>query len=394
MARAALVTAAWIVAGAGLAGSPASAGSTALPEAPNVVALRVRTPHGGFNRLVVRITLCEPGTDRCAAVDDVMVDTGSTGLRLEASALPPWLRLPAFLGPDGAPLAECLRFLHDQAWGPLVRADLRIGGLAAADLPVQVIDDGDRSEPVGCPPSGVRPTSNGTLGIGTHLWDCGGDCEQDPEHPAYFSCGDGGCAPVRGRVAPAYRVPNPASRFPGHDDGMVIDLPATPPDGAEEVAGTLSFGVGAGDLVGTAPLHLDGTGRFATLYGGRTYPDSYIDSGTETLILADERLPRCPGMGWAFCAAPALRRNAVMVGRDGMRIPVAFDVGDYRRIRDRRSGASAGIAVAAEASTAAFVWGAPFFLGRRIALVLDGRAVPGLPGLEGPFYAFRDRPPP
>ncbi len=382
----ALTVAAMVLAGAAPAGNPAP------PEAPNVVALRVRTPHGGFNRMVVRVTVCAPGTDRCAAVDDVMVDTGSTGLRLEASAVPPWLRLPAVLGPDRSPLAECLRFVHDRAWGPLVRADLRIGGLRAADLPIQVIDDGGRSEPAECPPSDVRPTSNGTLGIGTHPWDCGGDCEQDPAHPTYFACGDGRCAPVRGRVAARYRVPNPASRFPGHDDGVVFDLPTTPPDGAGEVAGTLTFGVGAGDLRAATPLRLDGTGRFTTLYGGRTYPDSFIDSGTETLIVPDDRLPRCPGMDWAFCAAPALRRGAVMVGRDGARIPAAFDVGDYRRIRDRRSGASAAVAVAADASTTAFVWGAPFFLGRRVALVLDGRTVPGVPGLEGPFYAFRDDP--
>jgi len=46
----------------------------------------MRTPRGRFNRMVVSITVCEPGTDRCATIDDVMVDTGSTGLRLEARA--------------------------------------------------------------------------------------------------------------------------------------------------------------------------------------------------------------------------------------------------------------------------------------------------------------------
>ena len=372
----------------------AAAGAPAHPGRPNVVALKVRTPHGGFNRMVVTVTVCEPGTERCAAIDDVMVDTGSTGLRLEASAVPPRLRLPAFPGPDGRPLAECLRFLHDRAWGPLVRADLRIGGLAAPDLPVQVIDDGGRSEPEECPHSDVRPTSNGTLGIGPHLWDCGGGCEQDPGHPTYFACEAGGCAPVPGRVASAYRVPNPVSRFPGHDEGVVFDLPAPPPGGAGEVAGTLTFGVEAGDLGAAPPLRLDRTGRFTTLHGGRAYPDSFIDSGTETYILADGGLPRCAGMDWAFCAVPEARRDAVMVGRDGARVPVSFGVGDYRGIRERQAGAAAGLAVAADPSTTAFVWGAPFFLGRRVALVLDGRTVLGTPGLEGPFYAFRDRPPP
>ena len=40
-----------------------------------VLPLVVRTPHGGFNRMVVSVTVCEPGTERCNTVDDVMVDT-------------------------------------------------------------------------------------------------------------------------------------------------------------------------------------------------------------------------------------------------------------------------------------------------------------------------------
>ena len=88
------------------------------PYPPNVIALAVRTPHSGFNRLLVSVTVCEPGTERCARIDDVMVDTGSTGLRLEASAVPDWLRLPPFPRSDGRPLAECLRFVHGTASGP------------------------------------------------------------------------------------------------------------------------------------------------------------------------------------------------------------------------------------------------------------------------------------
>ncbi len=58
------------------------------PGRPNVLRLVMHTPHGGFTRMVVSVTVCEPGSGRCATVDDVLVDTGSTGLRLEASAVP------------------------------------------------------------------------------------------------------------------------------------------------------------------------------------------------------------------------------------------------------------------------------------------------------------------
>jgi Protein of unknown function (DUF3443) len=129
----------------------------------NVVPLTVRTPHAGFNRMVVSITLCEPGTERCATVDDVMVDTGSTGLRLESSAVPSFLSLPVFSGADGKPLAECLHFVHDDAWGPLVRADLRIGGMTAANLPIQIIADDGRPQPDACPTSRARPVHDESI---------------------------------------------------------------------------------------------------------------------------------------------------------------------------------------------------------------------------------------
>ena len=41
----------------------------------------------------------------------------------------------------------------------------------------------------------------------------------------------------------------------------------------------------------------------------------------------------------------------------------------------------------AERRSPSFVWGAPFFLGRTVLLVMDGRSVPGFPGITGPFYA-------
>ena len=358
-------------------------------DPPDMVRLRVRTPHSGFNRLVVSVTVCTPGTDLCATIDDVMVDTGSTGLRLEASAIPAGLRLPAFRDPDGKPLAECLRFVHDDAWGPLAVADLRLGGLVAAGVPLQVVADESASRPVTCPPSAGAATSNGTLGIGPFLTDCPGSCDQDPARPGVFRQEAGSWVSVGGRVEPGLRLPNPVSLFPAHDNGVVFELPATPGGGVAEVAGTLTLGVGSSPdtRLGSAEiLRLGPTGRFTTVYGGLAYPDSYIDSGTETNILADDTLPRCPGASWAYCVSPERRLEAVLVGQDGARIATAFTVGDYATLRNRRFGALDSLAVAADPASKAFVWGAPFFLGRQVFVLLEGRGVPGLAGLKGPAY--------
>lgn len=355
--------------------------------AANVVSLKVHTPHGGFNRLTVSVTLCEPGTERCATIDDVMVDTGSTGLRLEASAVPSSLDLPAVTGADRKPLAECLRFVHDNAWGPLHRADVRIGGLTAKDLPVQVIADDLGLWPAGCPTSTVKPTSNGTLGIGPHLFDCQGSCTQREDSPGVFALDGGAWLPLLGSVPVAARLPNPVSRFPRHGNGVVFDLPISPADGADEIRGMLTFGVGTAEnnQPGSHVVHLDANGLLTTRYGGVDYPASYIDSGTETNIIADEALPRCAGMTWAFCVSPAQALTATMVGTDGAEVQAPFRIGDYRGALDRHVGAWDAFAEAAPPSTRSFVWGAPFLLGRRVALVFDGMAAGGI---EGPSYVL------
>jgi len=381
-----------VVAGLSLALLTSNAALTeSTPRLNNVAPLTVRTPHRGFNRMVVSVTVCAPGTGRCATIDDVMVDTGSTGLRLEASAVPSSLRLPAFVGPESKPLAECLRFVHDTAWGPLHRTNLHIGGMTATDLPIQVIADDGGPQPAECPVSTVRPTSNGTLGIGPWLVDCPGDCEQDDGHPGVFVDREGAWSPFRGAVPRAYRLPNPAAAFPGHGNGVSFDLPMPPRDGAAQVVGTLTLGVVAApdSLLNKARIVcIDGRGHFTTLYGGKAYPDSYIDSGTETNIIPDADLPRCEGMSWAFCAIPDRSFTATMVGRGGAGIDLAFMVGDYRGALERRVGAWDGFAEV-NGNSMAFVWGAPVFFGRQVSVIFDGRSVPGRDGVIGPAYGIR-----
>ncbi len=357
----------------------------------NVVPLTVRTPLSGFNRMVVTVTVCEPGTDHCAIIDNILVDTGSTGLRLERSAIPHDLKLPAFTGAGGKALAECIRFIHDDAWGPLYRTDLQIGGLTAKNLPIQVIADNRGPQPAGCPVSATKPTSNGTLGIGPHVLDCQGSCIQTPNRPGVFWEEHGLWHPFIGAVPIESRLPNPTTFFLQYGNGVVFDLPAPPVNGTDEIVGTLTFGVGTSannGIRGAQILQLDPDGYFVTRYGGLELPRSYIDSGTETYILTDEGLPRCAGMAWAFCVSPPRTLEAVMVGKDGRQIRVPFTIGDYRGALERRVGAWDGFAEVAARSSSAFVWGAPFFLGRRLALVFEGRMTSDTEAVTGPFFAL------
>ncbi|CAE6704929.1 hypothetical protein R75465_00602 [Paraburkholderia aspalathi] len=98
------------------------------------------------------VTICIPGVqgaNQCATIDHMLIDTGSTGVRVLASALGPALagRLPAQTGAtddptSGAPIAKCAPFASGQTWGSIKRADVTIGGKVAGNLPIQVIIDG------------------------------------------------------------------------------------------------------------------------------------------------------------------------------------------------------------------------------------------------------------
>ena len=69
-------------------------------------------------------------------------------------------------------------------------------------------------------------------------------------------------------------------------------------------------------------------------------------------------------------------------------IPMAFRVGSYEAFVTSGAGASDSVTTAGEVSSRAFVWGAPFFLGKRVTLLMEARTVPGGPDVRGPLYAF------
>ena len=187
-------------------------------------------------------------------------------------------------------------------------------------------------------------------------------------------------------------MPNPVSFLPGHDNGVVIDLPSPPDGAAQEVAGTLTFGVGTADndRLGTSALvRLEAAGRFTTVFGGKAFPGSHIDSGTETYALHDDGLPRCREMASAYWVEPGRVLDAVMLGREGARVPLQFVVGDYQDRRERHAGASDDVAEAANVRLAAFIWGRAVLPRQAHVSRQRGQDVPGTPGLVGPFYAVK-----
>jgi hypothetical protein len=117
------------------------------------------------NVLYTTITLCIPGTTTCQTIDHVEVDTGSVGLRIVSSVLDPSLVLPPAKAASGDALLECYQYSDGFNWGPVVTADVTIGGETAAGLPLHLAGGAPRTPaPPACSRAGLEEDSVATLG--------------------------------------------------------------------------------------------------------------------------------------------------------------------------------------------------------------------------------------
>lgn len=220
--------------------------TTPVAPPPSNVAnqVPVTVASGPFNAVdtpYVSVTVCAPGTTTCQTVNDVTVDTGSTGLRLYASALNSRMlaALPAVTTASGAPSAECAKTMTALFWGSVRTADVKLAGEVASALPVQILADPAYPAPASCPGAPTLPLQshgNGVLGISSYRQDCGPGCAS-----GYYACSGSVCTP-QGVVTSA-QVSNPVASFAQDYNGTIVTLPGVPAMGAPQVTGTLTFGL-------------------------------------------------------------------------------------------------------------------------------------------------------
>lgn len=355
---------------------------------PNVVAITVDAGIDGhaFNMPFVDVTVCVPGTTTCQLVDHVLLDTGSYGLRLAASALDASVALPKLTAPSGSTLSECAPFASGIAWGSVRRADVRIGGETAAGLPVQVVNDPSiPAAPSACTSMGgnfgVTASAKGILGIGVFAQDCGTGCALGAANGLYYSCDASTCA---ASAAPlASQVTNPIAFFSQDNNGAVVVLPPVPLAGAASMTGTLTFGVGtrANNQPGAVTVYAtDSSGAVQTTYNGTRYA-SFFDTGSNALFFPDDSLPKCSG-GF-YCPTTPQTLSATVTSATGVSTTVTFTIQGLQSV----SGTARAAPVGGSSSGLghAFDWGLPFFFGRTVYVGMAGAPSPA--GV-GPYWAF------
>lgn len=375
------------------------------------------------NELYTTITVCQPGTENCVTIPNILVDTGSIGLRLLPTALA-GLSLST-ITVDGNVLEECVQYGDTSySWGPMALAKVEITGETDNDIPVQLVGDTNFAVPGNCLSTPIAPgtpnggnedtvfslNANGILGIGNGAsfgpWDCGEDCtsvEFGIGFP-YYICPGGACSPVG--VPTADQDVNPIAEFTSSDtNGMMIILPSVGTTGAPTVSGTINFGVStqSDNALGSATVFAeDPCGFIPTVtFNGVGYDDTIctpadsggmggiFDTGSNALFVSDSSTLSFLGIydcasttaGFGFYCVTgggtATLSNVGLFGYGnvGSEALSALNITDgttllktNNAVFNNLGGESGGTGP----STDSFDFGLPFFIGRTVFIGITG----------------------
>ncbi|HTZ57754.1 MAG TPA: DUF3443 family protein [Acidobacteriaceae bacterium] len=369
------------------------------------------------NVAFVTVTVCVPGTSNCQTIDHVQVDTGSSGLRILSSVLT--LPLPAENDSLGNPLDECLVFADGFVWGPIVTADITVGGEKASDAPVQVLIPGSASPPVPNSCSSQNPQggagneggsvdtfgANAIIGVGLFQPDCGeycvtssNNCNSTLTAPCiYYDCPPSGCSPTLATLT--QQVPNPVAEFPADNNGVLIQLQSVGDGGTLTASGNLIFGIGTesnnalgGATVYPVPDSGSNAGDLITTFNGQAYSQSFLDSGSNGYFFADSSIPTCasPLQDW-YCPATspdnlsATNQGQNTSGPVGSPVTVDFSIENTDNLFNTNNTAFSTLAGPVPSSLNGFDWGLSFFFGKNVFTAIDNASTPGG---TGPYFAY------
>ncbi len=406
-------------------------GGTAVNVAPLTVNAGPVTSNPQSNVAFTTVQVCTPGTSTCVTIDNVAVDTGSSGLRIPYSLLST-LNLPAIT----------LNSITPASGGTSNGSEL------ASSVPIHVM--GDTSIPTGASipttcsqvtPLGGSSTitgteeddvahlgANGLIGVGNYIYDCdvvgnpaagtnGCSSNSTPPTGMYYTCTSSSCSPSL--VPASQQVRNPVSLFTDNN-GVILKLQTVPAGGQLSATGTMVFGIGtsANNGLGSATvLTIDSNTNdpawsgITTVYNGVSYPNStsafgsFFDSGSNGMYFLDtptSGIPDCTGsiLDYYYCPASSPTSysaiNKSSNGSSGNSSTVNFSIsaasglnGNYTAFSDLAGPNTPGtsLSTSTKAADGFFDWGLPFFYGKSVYTAIWGVTPPS--GVQaGPWWAY------
>lgn len=388
-----------VTCGSGSSNGSSPAPQTIVTSGANVlpIAVTLGPTNNAANTAFATVTICLPGSAaNCQTIDGVMIDTGSSGLRILSSVLT--LPLPQENDANGNPIVECNGFLDGYTWGPVQTADVKIAGEQASSVPIQVIGSPTfPSVPDSCSSTGASEDTldtfgaNGLLGISTFRQDCEPSCALQASLDQFYTCPSSGCQPSNFTLAQT--LPNPVWMFATDNNGEIVELPSVASAGAASVSGSLVFGIGtqSNNALGSAGVYtLDANGSFTTIYGGQSYGGSFLDTGSNGLYFLGSGttgLAVCRDQSSFYCPATTQNQTATNQGVNGKTGTVSFSVGNADTLfANATLSALPTLAGPSEPLGDFFDWGLPFFFGRNVFFAIESQPVSGAG--TGPFWAY------
>ena len=340
------------------------------------------------NKPCVSVTVCTPGTSTCQVITDLLLDTGSTGLRVFKQALS--VSLPQVTVGSGS-LAECVQFADGSSeCGPVQMASVILGNEPAVQVPIHVVDATFGALSSACRNAEASPAAagfNGILGVGLFTQDCGGLCTSSANNGIYSACNGGVC---NGTTVPlASQVQNPVALLPQDNNGVLVQLPSVPLGGVPSLNGSLVLGIGTqpnNTPAAVTAYPANSVGEFTTAFNGVSLTNSFIDSGSNGLYFnaPASLLPLCPSPNTSFyCPAATTSLSATNTGAFGTPSgTVPFQIGNLNSLI---STSNKVFSEFGGSGIGGFDWGLPFFFGRNVFIGIEGTS--SSQG-TGPYWAY------
>jgi hypothetical protein len=333
----------------------------------NTVPVTVGANLAGFpNAVFTSVTVCPPAVypagqnllggpypiQPCQTIDNILVDTGSVGLRLLDSAAVDDLQLPVVTDSNSNALHECVQFADlSYVWGTVARATIQMAGETASQVPFIYDPNNPGQVDTEIPNTGIPiqiitspifpPTpvpenclsshltggtlvaantlqtlgANGILGVGSFLQDCGSACTSTPPRNQYYYCPSNLCSVAS--VPLDLQLWNPLAAFAYDNNGLLLTLPFPKNGASGPITGSLIFGNGtqSDSALGQANIFsIDAYGNFPevaltepspidpsfppALFVSYLSPQngSYLDTGSPAIYFSDAQslaVPEC-----------------------------------------------------------------------------------------------------
>lgn len=393
-------------------GGSAYTGQNVLPVTLGMLGQTPNTPS-------VSVTICaDAAKTNCVTINNILLDTGSTGLRVLASAMGSALEnsLP-HVQVAGADLAECYGYADSTYyWGPMKMAYVTLGSESTSvAVPIQVADYSFGDSKVFTSGSGTgacyqslastdsangmsAPTQlgdasvsgNGILGVNFLVQDCGADCVSRSDLGLYFTCTGSTCNPSA--AALSQQASNPIGAMPYDNNGIYLNFPAPTNGAGTDVTGNYAFlGIGtqANNTPGSSVVSMYADPSLSDKCGSLMTSDwegqsvcSFLDSGTSILSFPNFTNNPLPTDSQGYYTPSLLTTVTVrnysstcVTNQTNMSvenidtISQSYDILQYIGIEAGQNDGEAGDVT----------YGFPFFLGQSIYVGLEGTSSPLCP---------------